>query len=89
MLDYVVSFGVGRSPSLRAQIITQSLPEDMPGSPFPYAARMMRSYGTLIDLLNSEDPSVMSLTENIGRERVSIMREYQNLPPDMQWSAEK
>lgn len=63
-------------------------------SPFPFAVHMMHSYGPLINILNSEEAITSpveqaALADKVRSERVRIMREYQDLPSQMQWSLEK
>ena len=98
-MDYALAFGVGRSTTFRSEEITQPLPtqEDIrpgwtdasgtPRSPFPYCARMMLSYGPLINMLNRADYS--KLESVISEARGAAIAEYNRLPPDMHWQVTK
>ncbi|GFZ45812.1 hypothetical protein JCM24511_03542 [Saitozyma sp. JCM 24511] len=98
LMDYVLSFGVGRQTTFRVEDITQTLPteEDIritlpcaspesPRSPFPYAAKMMISYGPLINMLNREQDPVR-FDSDIQSARAAAIKEYNHLPQDMQWN---
>ena len=100
LTDYSVSLGVGRATSLRPEAITQTYPTDedmqLPAgstpSSFPHAARLMASYGTLINMLNSDESDSIdspTLQNNVRTERVAIMKTYRSLPSHMLWSSEK
>ena len=99
LLDFALSFGTGRQPSIRVSEITQSIPteEDMgpakDGSlphPFPYAARMMFSYGRLIELLNSREEDVEgSRPKEMHKAKMKAVREYGSLPMSMRWNVAK
>lgn len=94
LMDYALAFGVGRQTTFRPEDITQSLPTeedlrpasparagDAPRSPFPFAARMMRSYGEWINALNKGEGN-----RDVRDARSAAIKEYNNLPPDMQWN---
>ncbi|KAK1921479.1 hypothetical protein DB88DRAFT_513497 [Papiliotrema laurentii] len=99
MLDFSLSFGVGRISTFQIKGIKQSLPtdQDMVGvnkpaphcrTAFPYAAAQMLSYGSYIDILNG--PHDESDGDWLSEARLSIRRsvvKYNSLPPDMQWNA--
>lgn len=104
LMDYALSFGVGRQTAFRPEDITQTLPSEddigggapgAPGaggggsdgvrSPFPYAARMMLSYGPLINALNRGHAPGYGGTR-VETARAAAIKEYARLPPDMQWS---
>jgi len=100
-MDHALAFGVGRSTTYRVEEITQPMPteEDVhptspntpadpsaPRSPFPFCAQMMISYGPLINMLNMGDAS---LERHIADARSASIREYNRLPPDMQWNVAK
>ena len=101
MLDFSLSFGVGRISTFQIKGIKQSLPTDQdmvgvnkPAPPcrtaFPYAAAQMLSYGSYIDILNG--PHDESDGDWLSEARLSIRRsvvKYNSLPPDMQWNATK
>lgn len=84
-----------RCPSVsaaRPEDITQTLPseDDIGGaegarSPFPYAARMMLSYGPLINALNRGYAPGYGGTK-VETARAAVIKEYARLPPDMQWN---
>jgi hypothetical protein len=88
LMDYALSFGVGRQTGLRPDDITQTLPadEDLSSdptharSPFPFAARMMRLYGPLINALNRAKGG------DANAARAAAIREYARLPEDMVWN---
>jgi len=98
LMDYALSFGVGRQTAIRPDDITQTLPteEDLrpaqtqtqeptssspaPRSPFPFAAKMMLAYGPLINALNRAKGG------DANAARAAAIREYNRLPPDMQWN---
>jgi len=101
LMDYALAFGVGRSTTYRVEEITQPIPtqEDFhpidspsstdntaPRSPFPFCAKMMISYGPLINMLNMGDAS---LEGQIAEARSAAIREYNRLPGDMQWNVAK
>lgn len=92
LMDYALSFGVGRQTAFRPEDITQTLPseKDIKGvegvrSPFPYAARMMLSYGPLINALNRGFSPGYGGTK-VEPARTAAMKEYARLPADMQWN---
>lgn len=61
-------------------------------SPFPHAARLMFSYGSLINLLNVDDEATVDLTareDAIKQELRELSKGYNALPFNMRWSAEK
>ena len=90
LMDYALAFGVGRCTTYRVEEITQPVPtqdeikvlaEGEPRSPFPFAARMMITYGPIINALNL--PHVTS--EDLAVAAGVAIREYNRLPSDMQW----
>lgn len=92
LMDYALSFGVGRQTAFRPEDITQTLPseDDISGaegarSPFPYAARMMLSYGPLINALNRGYAPGYGGTK-VETARAAAIKEYARLPADMQWN---
>jgi hypothetical protein len=101
LLDFALSFGTGRQPTLRVEEITQTLPKpqdihslsDAPqaalASPFPYAARQMLGYGHLITLLNSRRSCDEDSVKAIQLARTTAIQEYNSLPVDMQWNVTK
>lgn len=101
LMDYALAFGVGRQTAIRPNDITQTLPseedihpggrvEGIPRSPFIYAARMMKSYGHLINMLNIGDPAAAGNLENeINQARAQAMAAFNELPEDMQWNVGK
>ena len=100
-MDYALAFGVGRQTAIRPNDITQTLPteEDIhpngnvdgaPTSPFIYAAKMMKSYGHLINMLNVGDSSEGGYMEgDINQARAQAMAAFNELPEDMQWNVGK
>ncbi|BEI95017.1 uncharacterized protein CcaverHIS019_0705980 [Cutaneotrichosporon cavernicola] len=88
LLDYALCFGTGRTTTFRPDEVTRRLPslEDTGGGPFPHAARMMRAYGGLINLLNAP-PHLRPDESEVAAARAAAVAEYNNLPPDMAWSA--
>lgn len=95
LMDYALAFGVGRQTTFRPEDISQTLPtaEDLnptgeakdPRSPFPFAAKMMLSYGPLINSLNrgrGGDRDYLAA-------RAACIREYSALPADMHWNVAK
>ncbi|ORY23128.1 fungal-specific transcription factor domain-domain-containing protein [Naematelia encephala] len=97
LLDFALAFGVGRQTTFRVEEITQALPNeadihplgisgDHPRSPFPFAARQMISYGPLINLLNGAQIHQADYGKLVQHARAQAMREYNNLPQDMQWN---
>jgi hypothetical protein len=58
-------------------------------SPFPYAARQMLAYGQLINLLNGPAEDTPERTEALRKARSLVIDVYNQLPPDMLWSATK
>ena len=98
ILDYTVASGVGRPTTLDPNSITQSYPSDadirqaapvLP-SPFPHIARIMHSFGTLINLLNSESAlDQESWRARVELERIAITQTYHALPHQMRWTPEK
>ena len=97
LMDYALAFGVGRQTTFRPEDITQTLPTeedlnhsatpaavDTPRSPFPYAAKMMLSYGPLINLLNRGRGD-----RDIHAPRAAAIKLYNSLPQDMQWNVVK
>jgi len=98
LLDFALAFGTGRQPTFRVAEISQPLPADedlpvtphSPRHPYPYACRMMFSYGRLIELLNSTEPDVDgSKQRNIQKCKLKAVREYAHLPPDIRWDVQK
>lgn len=101
LLDFSLSFGTGRQPTLRVDEITQSLPtdEDMgildaskdePTHPFPYAAKQMFSYGRLIELLNTrQEDHEGAIQKEIQRQRLHSIQEYGSMPLDVRWNVTK
>lgn len=102
-MDYALAFGVGRQTAIRPNDITQTLPteddirpggephvEGSPRSPFIYAAKMMKSYGHLINMLNIGDPTEGGNMEGgINQARAQAMAAFNELPEDMQWNVGK
>ena len=100
-MDYALAFGVGRQTAIRPNDITQTLPDEddihpggqtegVPRSPFIYAARMMKSYGHLINMLNIGDPAAGGNLENeINQARAQAMAAFNELPEVMQWNVGK
>ncbi|KAL7419454.1 aminopeptidase [Cryptotrichosporon argae] len=121
VLDFALSFGVGRQTTFRPEEITQLLPTDEDiqvraaghvdvadpdptstsprtamarsmaeagprRSPFPHAARMMVSYGRLINLLNGQHDEESEREAMAARE--TAIREYSRLPEDMVWNVQ-
>lgn len=63
---------------------------DTVSSPFAYAAHMMLSYGYLINILNREQTgSSINLEQHIQAAKAEAIREYNQLPQDMQWNVSK
>lgn len=101
LMDYALAFGVGRQTAIRPNDITQTLPTEAdirpagevdgtPRSPFIFAAKMMRSYGHLINMLNIGDPTEGGSMENdINQARAQAMAAFNELPEDMQWNVGK
>ena len=103
MLDFSLSFGTGRQPTLRVDEITQELPSEtdlltktgesgLPPlrHPFPYAARQMLSYGRLIELLNARSPDMDgSRQKAIQQCRAAAVNLYHTLPADLCWDSTK
>ena len=100
LMDYALAFGVGRQTTYRVEEITQTLPTeedihptgispDTPRSPFSFAAKMMISYGPLINMLNREESDVLRMEAEIQAARAAAIREYNQLPQDMQWNVGK
>lgn len=88
LLDYALCFGTGRTTTFRPDEVTRRLPSPEEGGPFAYAARMMRAYGPLINLLNA--PAHLRPDEaDVAAARAAAVAEYHALPPDMAWSATK
>lgn len=96
ILDYSLSFGVGRTTALPTTCITQTLPTDedvctQPGTrhPFPYTARQMLSFGELINVLNRphDGDGVWLRKAQAGIHQAMTI--YNALPPDMQWNTSK
>lgn len=57
---------------------------------FPYAAKMMLSYGPLINMLNREQGGSPGQYEaDISNARMGAIRLYNQLPQDMQWNVGK
>jgi hypothetical protein len=87
LLDYALCFGTGRTTTFRPEEVTRRLPDPEDG-PFAHAARMMRAYGGLINLLNA--PAHLRPDEaEVAAARAAAVAEYNALPPDMAWSASK
>ncbi|CAK9784515.1 hypothetical protein CC85DRAFT_326061 [Cutaneotrichosporon oleaginosum] len=92
LMDYALAFGVGRQTTFRPEDISQTLPtaEDLNAggnvkdtrSPFPFAVKMMTSYGPLINSLNRARGG----DRDYLAARAACIREYSALPPDMQWN---
>ena len=96
LLDFALSFGTGRQPSMRVSEITQGLPTDADMGttphPFPSAARMMLSYGRLIELLNShsrDEATAGTRLADMHRAKLKAIREYGSLPAAMRWNVTK
>jgi hypothetical protein len=98
LLDFALAFGTGRQPTLRVAEITQTLPTDddlpvapgTPRHPFPYACRMMLSYGRLIELLNSRRVDVDGSIEREAQKcKIKAIKAYASLPSDMRWDVQK
>lgn len=102
LMDYALAFGVGRSTTYRGKEITQPYPtqedidptwstssaqDDRARSPFPYCAQMMMKYGPLINMLNADNQA--GLEGEITSARSVAIKEYNQLPPDMQWNVTK
>lgn len=99
-MDYALGFGVGRQTAYRFEEITQTLPTDedifpfgippdAPRSPFPFAAKQMISYGPLINMLNRDASAVARMEADIQAARSMAIKEYNQLPQDMQWNVGK
>jgi len=100
-MDYALAFGVGRQTAIRPNDITQTPPteEDIhpggivdgaPRSPFIYAAKMMKSYGHLINMLNIGDLTEgVNMEGEINQARAQAMAAFNELPDDMQWNVGK
>jgi hypothetical protein len=102
-MDYALAFGVGRQTAIRPNDITQTPPteEDIhpggnmdgsPTSPFIYAAKMMKSYGYLIIMLNVGDGTEGGgggMESDINQARAQAMAAFNELPEDMQWNVGK
>jgi hypothetical protein len=99
-MDYALAFGVGRQTTYRFEEITQPLPNeediypsgpppDAPRSPFSFAAKQMISYGPLINMLNREASEVARMDAEIQAARAAAIKEYNQLPQDMQWNVGK
>ncbi|GFZ47717.1 hypothetical protein JCM24511_05464 [Saitozyma sp. JCM 24511] len=65
----------------------QQQPTSHGRSPFPYAARQMLAYGQLINLLNGPAEDTPERTEALRKARSLVIDVYNQLPPDMLWSA--
>ena len=99
LLDYALSFGVGRQTTFRVEEITQSLPTeedirpngsgDSPRSPFPFTARQMLLYGPLINILNGCRGEMLAVEKELQLVRVKAMKEYNHLAADMTWNVAK
>lgn len=99
LMDYALAFGVGRQTTFRPEDISQTLPTaedlnpaggtpaaaDTPRSPFPFAAKMMLSYGPLINSLNRGKGG----DKDYYAARGASVKQYNSLPPDMQWNVTK
>lgn len=102
LLDFALSFGVGRQTAIRPESVTQRFPaqDDIypqgvpPGgarSMFPFAARLMLSYGPGINMLNRpHDPKVdLNIARDVTAEIQKSLAIYSELPSDMLWNAQK
>jgi hypothetical protein len=101
IMDFALSYGVGRQTTFHLEDITQTLPTeeemhsngtspDTPRSPFPFAAEQMLSYGPLINLLNSTKAADPGQKEaQIQTARATAIAGYNQLPQDMQWNVGK
>jgi hypothetical protein len=103
-MDYALAFGVGRQTAIRPNDITQTPPTEddihpggnvdgAPRSPFIYAAKMMKSYGYLINMLNVGDAEggggSATMESDINQARAQAMAAFNELPEDMQWNVGK
>jgi hypothetical protein len=94
-MDYALSFGVGRQTTFRVEDITQTLPtgadfpETSTRSPFLYAAQMMLSYGPLINMLNCEQGEGNRKESEVQSALAQAIKQYNQLPQDMQWTVAK
>lgn len=102
LLDFALAFGTGRCTTFDIEDITQSLPteEEMrtqPArvgtipvrSPFPYAARQMFAFGSIINLLNGRMAESPKKAELLNSARTHAVAMYSQLPQDMVWNAAK
>lgn len=93
-MDYALSFGVGRQTTFRTEDITQVLPsqDDLsstPRSPFPFAAKMMLCYGSLINMLNRVRRDPGEHDSKLRAAQAEAIKLYNHLPQDMQWNVNK
>jgi hypothetical protein len=102
LMDHAISHGAGRRASFPLEDISQPLPTeedihppgtstapDTPRSPFPFAAKQMLLYGPIINMLNRQSKGPSNSEADLQAARAAAMREYNQLPPDMQWNIAK
>ena len=84
MFAHALSFGVGRPTSFPVKSITQIFPseedvsgdlkdDDLPRSPFAFAARMTMLYAPLINMLNEESEDYEATAAAIQSARTAII----------------
>jgi hypothetical protein len=100
LMDHAISHGAGRRASFPLEDISQLPPTeedihpvgtapDTPRSPFPYAAKQMLLYGPIINMLNRQSKGPATSETDLQAARATAMKEYNQLPPDMQWNIAK
>lgn len=100
ILDHALSFGVGRPTTFPPRGITQILPTEedihhdqavpIARSAFPFAAKLMKLFGPLINALNGVPVDITDHEiRQVQASRADAITEYSMLPQDMQWVMQK
>ncbi|KII95648.1 hypothetical protein PLICRDRAFT_86996 [Plicaturopsis crispa FD-325 SS-3] len=100
ILDSSLSFGTGRPTTIRLEEIDVRLPEDsdihltpaaaqagvvLCTNAFPYAARQMLLYGTVLNMLNSAAPKGDDFIPAFVEAKKAFIKAYQEIPPALSW----
>lgn len=100
IMDHSIAHGAGRQTGFPLEEITQTLPtmdDILSGhalqngirSPFIYTSKLMLLYGPVINGLNRQKQHAPRGTSIVDAAQATALREYNQLPLDMQWSVMK
>jgi hypothetical protein len=93
MLDFIVSFGIGRPMTIRPGTISQHLPysgdfnaQETSNEPFIYLCRFLLGLASVADLMN--DGRVHEIND-LARSKSVLVELHQTLPKEMMWTSNK